>query len=422
MDESPNKPDDDLPSGDLPSGDLPSGMALTALHPLFRECPHVVLDRLRAAEPVHRDPQFDRVFLSRYEDVRAVTSDRSYAVDPRKAREGAFSRVVMGLDRDRSFEPTMLHLDDPDHKRLRGLVSQAFNQRSIEAFRPRIRAIAEQLLDAVGDAGEFDVIEAYAAPLPTIVIAEMLGVDPGDQGDFKRWSDALAHSFNPMRTPEQEATLSAGQNALAGYFKTAVDRRRAHRGTDLISALVSSEEQGDRLSEREIIGTCNLLLAAGNVTTTDLIGNGVLALLRHPSELAKLRADPELARNAVEEMLRFDPPVAQTSRITTEPREIGGVALETGETVTASLLAAGHDPAVHAEPGRFDVERQDPRHLAFGGGLHFCLGAPLARAEAQIGIPLLFERFPNLMVAEGRTVERKDAPVFNGVKALWVRV
>ena len=401
--------------------DLPTGLALTALHPLFREHPTMVLDRLRAAEPVHRDRQFDRVFLSRYEDVRAVTSDRSLGVDPRKARKGGFSRVVLGIDGGGTFEPTMLHLDDPDHKRLRGLVSQAFNQRAIDAVRPRIHAIAAELLDKVQDAGEFDLIEAYAAPLPTIVIAEMLGVDPADQGDFKRWSDALAHSFNPVRTPEQETVLQAGQMGLAGYFKAAVDARRANRGTDLVSALVSAEEQGDRLSEREIIGTCNLLLAAGNVTTTDLIGNGVLALLRHPAELAKLRANPDLARNAVEEMLRFDPPVAQTGRITTAPREIGGVPLEAGETITASLIAAGHDPAVHDEPGRFDVARPDPRHLAFGGGVHFCLGAPLARAEAQIGIPLLFERFPNLQLAEDRKVERKGAPVFNGVKELWVR-
>lgn len=406
---------------EAPHAAVPTGLALTALHPVFREQPHTVLDRLRAEEPVHRDRQFDRVFLTRFEDIRAVTSDRSLVVDPRKAREGAFSRVVLGVDRDQPFEPTMLHLDDPDHKRLRGLVSQVFNQRSIEAYRPRIRALADRLLDAVAEQAGFDVIEAYAAPLPTIVIAEMLGVDPADQADFKRWSDALAHSFNPVRSPEQEATLRWGQDSLSGYFKAAVQARRGQRGTDLLSALVAAEEEGDRLSERELISTCNLLLAAGNMTTTDLIGNGVLALLRHPDQLAKLRGAPELARNAVEEVLRFDPPVAQTSRITTAPLRIGDVALAAGESVTASLLAANHDPAVHAAPDRFDVERPDPRHLAFGGGAHFCLGAPLARAEAQIAIPLLFERFPDLRLDPDRPVQRKDAPVFNGVRALWVR-
>lgn len=402
--------------------ELPTGLALTALHPIFRESPHTFLDALREAEPVHRDGQFDRVFLTRYEDVRAVTNDRSYSVDPRKSREGAFSRIMMrGTGPDRPYEPTMLHLDDPDHKRLRGLVSQAFNQRAIDATRPRVRAIAERLLDGLAARERFDVIAEYAAPLPIIVIAEMLGVDPADQPDFKRWSDGLQHAFNPARTDAQQQNLDWGSNSLAAYFKTQVDARRGQRRDDLIGALVAAEEDGERLSEREIIGTCNLLLAAGNMTTTDLIGNGVLALLRHPEQCAKLRADPDLARNAVEEVLRYDPPVSQTSRITTGPREIGGVRLETGESITASLLAAGHDPAVHADPDRFDIARPDPRHVAFGGGLHFCLGAPLARAEAQIGIPLLFERFPALTLDPDHTLERKDAPVFNGLKALWVR-
>ncbi len=408
------------PGGEAPPN-VPSGLALTALNPVFRDHPHAVLAQLRAAEPVHRDRQFDRVVLTRYEDVRAVTADRTLAVNPTKARPGSFSRVVLGIDRAEGFEPSMLHQDDPDHKRLRGLVSQAFNQRSIDAFRPRIREIAEQLLDAVAGREAFDVIADYAAPLPTIVIAEMLGVDPGDQAEFKRWSDALVHSFNPLRTPAQTAALEEGSQSLAGYFQRAVDARRTQRGADLVSALVAAEEDGERLSEREILVTCNLLLAAGNVTTTDLMGNGVLALLHHPAELAKLRANPELARNAVEEMLRFDPPVVQTGRITTAPRAIDGMQLDAGETITASLLAAGRDPAAHAEPDRFDIERKDPRHLSFGGGLHFCLGAPLARAEAQIGIPLLFDRFPALRLDPDHAVVRKAAPVFNGLDALWVR-
>jgi cytochrome P450 len=403
-----------------PTPPVPSGLALSALNPAFREHPHQVLEQLRADEPVHRDRKFDRVVLTRFEDVRAVTADRSLAVDPMRARPGAFSRVVLGIDREENFERSMLHSDDPDHKRLRGLVSQAFNQRSIDAFRPRITEIAEGLLDAVADRPGFDVIADYASPLPTIVIAEMLGVDPGDQAEFKRWSDALVHSFNPLRTPEQSAALEAAHWRLGDYFRRAVDARRANRGTDLVSAMVSAEEQGDRLSEREILITCNLLLAAGNVTTTDLMGNGVLALLRHPEELAKLKADPDLARNAVEEMLRFDPPVVQTGRITTAPREIDGVKLAAGETITASLLAAGRDPAVHADPDRFDIGRDDPRHLSFGGGLHFCLGAPLARAEAQIGIPLLFQRFPNLRLDPDQKVVRKSVPVFNGLEALRV--
>ncbi len=399
--------------------DLPTGLALTPLDPVFREHPHEYLDRLRAEAPVHRDTALNRVFLTRFEDVKAVVSNRALVVDPRKGPPSSYHRrIVIGDATD--FEPSMLHMDDPDHKRIRGLVSQAFNQRAIEAFRPRIQAIADQLLDAIADRGGFDVIADYAAPLPTIAIAEMLGVDPADQGRFKIWSDALAHSFNPRRTAAQDTELAEARTGLFGYFQQIVDARRRARGTDLVSALVSAEEAGDRLSEREIIGTCNLLLVAGNVTTTDLIGNGVLALLRHPEQMQALRAQPELIREAVEEMLRYDPPVAQTSRLALAPIELGGVRVEAGESLNASLLAAGHDPAAHQNPHDFDIRRADTSHLSFGGGAHFCLGAPLARAEAQIATATLLKRFPALRLDPGGTIEHKRAPVFNGVAALHV--
>jgi cytochrome P450 len=199
-----------------------------------------------------------------------------------------------------------------------------------------------------------------------------------------------------------------------------VDARRRRRGTDLISALVSAEEAGNRLTQREIVITCNLLLVAGNLTTTDLIGNGVLALLNHPDQLAKLRALPELVPNAVEEILRYDPPVASARRIALEPLEIAGIEVQAGEVMAASLLAAGHYPARHTDPHRFDVERTDTSHLAFGGGAHYCLGAPLARAEAQIAIPVLFERFLDLRLDPLHPIEHKRVPGFNGLTALWV--
>jgi cytochrome P450 len=402
--------------------ELPSGLRLTPLDPVFREHPHVYLDRLREEAPVLRDTALNRLFLTRFEDVRAVLGNRALAVDPRKASPDSYHRrVVLGDHDPAMFEPSMLHMDDPDHKRIRGLVSQAFNQRAVEAFRPRIQEIADQLLDAVADRDGFDVIADYAAPLPTIVIAEMLGVDPRDQARFKKWSDALAHVFNPRRTPEQEAELVEADEGLIDYFQQIVDARRKQRGTDLVSALVSAEEAGDRLTEREIISTCNLLLVAGNVTTTDLIGNAVLALLRHPEELAKLRARPELIRNAVEEMLRYDPPVSQGGRLALEPMEVGGVKVPAGASLSLSLMAAGHDPAVHRDPHRFDIERADTSHLAFGGGAHFCLGAPLARAEAQIAIATLLRRFPELSLDPAASVEHKRIPVFNGVGALRVR-
>jgi cytochrome P450 len=400
---------------------LPTGLQLTALDPVFREHPHDYLDRLRAEDPVHRDSALRRLFLTRFEDVRAVLSNRSLSVDPRKAPDASRRHATLGDLPPEVFQPSMLRLDDPDHKRLRGLVSQAFNQRSVDAWRPRIRAIAEALLDALADREWFDVIAEFAAPLPIVVIAEMLGVDPGDMPQFRRWSDARSHLFNPGRTPQQAEALAVTGRELNDYFARVVEARRRRRGADLISMLVAAEEAGDRLSAREIVTTCNLLLVAGNLTTTDLIGNGILALLRHPDQLAKLCAHAELVPNAVEEMLRYDPPAVQASRFTLDSLEIGGREVQAGQAITCSLLAAGHDPARHCNPHRFDIERADTTHLAFGGGAHYCLGAPLARVEAQIAIAALFERFPGLCLDPQHLVEHKRAPVFNGLEALWVR-
>src|SRR5215472_3217536 len=343
---------------------LPTDLELTALDPVFREHPHDRLDRLRAEDPVHLDAELGRLFLTRFEDMRAVLADRSLSNDLRKAPDTPRRRAMRGDVPLEAFQPSMLNLDDPDHKRLRGLVSQGFNQRSIDAWRPRIRAVAEGLLDTLGDRGSFDLVAEFAAPLPIVVIAEMLGVDAADMAQFKRWSDARAHMFNPARTPEQTAELNAAGQELNDYFVRAIDARRGLRSDDLISLLVAAEEAGDRLSAREIVITCNLLLIAGNLTTTDLIGNGVLALLRHPDQLANLCAHPELVPHAIEEMLRYDPPVVQVARFALGPLEIGGREVQAGQTMTCSLLAAGHDPALHSNPHRFDIERADTTHLA----------------------------------------------------------
>jgi cytochrome P450 len=399
---------------------VPTGTALTALDPTFRENPHEYLDILRLREPVHQDREFDRVMLTRAQDISAILNDRTLGTDPRKSRPGSFSRVQLGVDE--KFQPSMLHMDDPDHKRLRDLVSKAFTQRSVDAMRPRIEAIANRLLDEVVDGSRFDVMEAYAKPLPTIIIAEMLGVDESDQRDFKRWSDAQGYIFSPARTAEQQASLEWGRGALNNYFAEVVNRRRKDRGADLISTLIEAEEEGEQLSEAEIISVCQLLMLAGNITTTDLIGNGVLAFLRHPAELGRLRAQPELVHNAVEEVLRYDSPVVTTTRVTTTSRQIAGCPVAAGQTITASLLAANHDPSVHPDPRKFDIERVDKRHSSFGGGAHFCLGAPLARAEAEIAIPLIFARFPKLRLMAGFTPVRKSLPSFNGLESLWVDV
>src|SRR5262245_20775842 len=238
---------------------LPTGLQLTALDLVFREDPHKYLDRLRVEDPVHRDAELGRFFLTRFEDVRTVVSNRSLSVDPRKAqRESYFRRILAANEPFEAFEPSMLHLDDPDHKRIRGLVSQAFNQRAVDAFRPRIHALASGLLDTLKGRDSFDVIAEYAAPLPTIVIAEMLGVDPADLAQFKRWSDARSHIFNMARTPEQSAELAAARQSLNDYFTRAIDQRRGRRGTDLIrrSSRPRSRTTGLPRAKSSLPATC----------------------------------------------------------------------------------------------------------------------------------------------------------------------
>jgi hypothetical protein len=397
---------------------VPTGMALTHFDPVFRERPDEYLDMLRSREPVHQDRMLDRVVLTRAADVEAVMNNRNLASDPRKSRPGSFSWVRQKVDE--TFRPLILHMDDPDHKRLRNLVAKAFNQVAVDAMRPRITEVACGLLDDIEDPSCFDIMDAYARPLPTIAIALMLGVETARCQDFKQWSEGKIQMYNPQRTPEQQATLASCNDALAGYFTEAIQKRRKERRADLISSLIDAEEDGE-LDEAEIIDLCNALLMAGNVTTTDLIGNAVLALLQHPRELSKLLAEPNLVRNTVEEVLRYDTPVMQGGRIATEAMQIGGCPVAAGQTITAMLYAANHDPEVHPDPKRFDIERPDKRHNSFGGGAHFCLGAPLARAEAQIALSMLFEQFPKLRLRTDRPLERRTMLNFNGLNTLWVR-
>jgi cytochrome P450 len=313
----------------------------------------------------------------------------------------------------------MLLSDPPYHTRLRKLVSKAFTAKAVEDMRPRIQAITNELLDAIDTSAEVDLMPSFCEPLPTIVIAEMLGVDPADRDDFKNWSDAGVMAFNPLLTPEERRLVNEASEALNAYFRRAIAERRERPRDDLLTSLVKAEEAGEQLTEEEIVTMCGLLLAAGNVTTTDLIGNGMLALLRNPSELRKLREDPALIKNAVEEMLRYDSPVTQSGRTPLEPYEIGGVSVEPGQSVTPVLAAANHDPEAHPEPHRFDISRKDVDHHSFGGGVHYCLGAPLARAEAQIAVGTLVRRFPAIRQGES-SIEWRRVPGFRGLAKLPV--
>ena len=407
---------------DSPGDSLPKGIQLTPFDPQFRDHPYEVLQAVRERAPVLHDDQFNRWYLTRFDDVRQILRDKDMSADPRKANPASYVARIAALTGTSvgSSAPSMLFMDDPDHRRVRGLVNKAFTLKAVEALRPRVREIATGLLAKI-DADEFDLMTAFAGVLPVLVIAEMLGIDPADRGSFRHWSEvSVAAFFNPFRTPQQgEAALQA-QQELNAYFQRMIELRRAAPRDDLISDMVHAEEAGDHMTDEEIVTQCNLLLIAGNVTTTDLIGNGVKALLDHPQELAKLRARPELINNAIEEMLRYDSPVTNSGRNVQRELTLRGCPMHLGDSITVSLAAANHDPDANPNPERFDIERADIQHQSFGGGKHTCLGAPLARVEAQEGITALLERFPNLRPSM-RGLKYRTIPSFRGMSEYWLK-
>jgi cytochrome P450 len=397
---------------------LPGGMDLSMLNPDFRENPDKVYELLRSEAPVYQDNACDRVVLTRAHEVGLVLNDRSMHVDPRKSRPTSLLRQVLRVDD--SYKPTLVFMDDPDHKRLRGLLTKEFNQQAVDSLRPRIKEVASQLLDSLTGQSRFDVIEAYAKPLPMLLIGMLLGVDEADLQQFKDWSVHLSLGFNPHRTAEQQAQFLQGKQSLRDYLLQAIQKKRRQPDNKLISKLISAEHAED-VSESEIVSLCEFLMVAGNVTTTDLIGNAVYALLKNPSQLAKLKEQPGLAADMVEETLRYDSPVTSAIRIATCPMKMNGTTIEAGQSITSFLMAANHDPAAYPSPYTFDIERKEKKHHAFGGGAHFCLGAPLARAEGQIAIPLIFEQFPHLRLNEDAAPPvRKAIPSISGFETLWV--
>ena len=399
---------------------LPQGMQLTAIDPDFREDPYTVLANLREHAPVHEDRELGRFVVTRHEDVKALLHDKAFYTDPRKANPGTFSREILGATLGFGEKPSMLLMDEPDHRRLRGLVSAPFKPSAVERWRPHIRDIVQATLDKI-DEREFDLIERFAGPVPTVVIAELLGIDPQNHEQFKHWSDLMVQvGFNPFPTDEQKVSGEAAAEALDSFFLAEIERRRADLEEDLLSDMIRAEVAGETLSTEEIIAQCRLLLIAGNVTTTDLIGNAVNALLENPAQLQKLRDDPGLIANAVEEVLRFDSPVTNSGRIPNRDITIAGCPMAKGVSLSTSLAAANRDPAVYPEPDTFDITRKDTHHQAFGGGRHLCLGAHLARMEAQEAILGLLQRYPLLGISDRGRV-RHAIPSFRGFSEFWVR-
>ncbi len=391
--------------------------------PAARANPHPIYARMRAEGRIHRivDP-FRKIplwIVTRYDDCAAALKDGRLHKDARKLDPDVRRRYFVLGERASFLSRHMLSSDPPDHTRLRQLVQKAFSAKMIEGLRPRIRAIAEELLDRQRGSDHMDLIADYAFPLPITVIAELLGIAKEDRDQFRHWTKSIIMtSARPERAKEAQVAVME----LASYFQAVFEDRRKAPREDLVSALTLAEEEGDKLSPEELLSMMFLLLVAGHETTVNLIGNGVLELLENPEQKERLVSNPGLAGSAVEEMLRYQSPVELSSfRWPSEDIEIAGAHVPAGEAVVAGLLSANRDEKYFEDPDRFDIGRQPNRHMAFGHGIHFCLGAQLARMEAVIAIPLLLERMPGLRLAVSRgELEWSEHILLRGMKAMPV--
>jgi len=367
--------------------------------PGFVEDPYPRYAEMRRGDPVHRS-QLEFWALFAYEDILRFLRDPTLSVEDRNARPTPIDEMVAQILGDRADRGSrsMLSRDPPDHTRLRKLVTKAFTPRVIQDLRPRIQELVDGMLDAAAARGSFDVISEFAFPLPFAVISEMLGVPADDGGKLREWSGLIVRSLEPLVDPDMIRAIADASDRMFEHVSELIARKRKEPGDDLLSALIAAEEHGDVLSDDELVEQVVLLYIAGHETTVNLIGNGVLALLRHRDELARLRGDPALMPGAVEEFLRFDSPVQMTRRITLTDVEIGGKTIEKGAFCALVLASANRDAErFGGDAERLDVTRAGAhQHLSFGGGAHYCLGAALARLEGEVAIGSLIYRFPTL--------------------------
>lgn len=399
-----------------------SSPTATLFGPEMLADPYPIYHRLRAATPVAWIQQLDAWVVTSYEAVSSAFRNPNLSSERfRRVRQRLAARGFDVLLDERA--KSMNFMDHPDHTRLRGLVSKAFTPRVVNEMEGHIRSIIDRLLDRVAGRGRMDAIQDLAYPLPVTVIAEMLGIPTEDLDRFKRWSDEISAGLSGDVAALPDAVLRSvleARNELAEYFRAAVVRRRQAPGRDLLTALVQAEDDGGKLTEDELLSTAVLLLVAGNETTTNLIGNGLLAFLRHLDQMRRVWDDPSLVPSAVEEMLRFEGPVQFATRLAKVDLDMNGVAIRQGQAVYLVLAAANRDPGQFPDPDRFDVGRTENRHVAFGAGPHFCLGAPLARLEAQLTLHALRQRFPNGLRLGAENPEFRNNFNLRGLTALEV--
>jgi len=372
-------------------------VAFNPRDPAFIANPYDAYRELRETTPVWRSP-FGRAFLTRYEDASLLMRDRRVGKDysEPEALIRRFGPTAMREPAVVELSHMMLMRDPPDHTRLRGLVTKVFTARKIDEMRPGIQAITERLLDQVAGLGEMDAIRDLAFPLPVLVICELLGIPKEDRARFVNATASGAALLNPVPpTREELDRANEGTLATGAYFESLFEHRRKDPRDDLLSLLVQAEEAGDRLTTEELRANVTLLFAAGHETTVNLIGNGIWLLHNNPSQWALLCHNPQLVPNAIEEILRFESPVQSVARVVAEPIEFGGMEFRKGELIVALIGAANRDPAVFPDPDRFDVTRERLKPLSFGGGIQFCIGAQLARIEAEVVFSTMLRRMPN---------------------------
>jgi cytochrome P450 len=369
--------------------------------------------QMRETQPVYRDPDWGALHLFRYADVARVLSDYTTFSSDESRYESPESRDTSPIS------SSILRMDPPRHRQLRSLVSQAFTPRMVTQMESRIKEITSGLLDQVEAKGEMDAIRDLAYPLPVTVIAELLGIPAELREDFKRWSDALV-SGDEATTEEERQALFQEIGGMFGYFSQVLDERRKHPQNDLVSALLVAEVDGERLSDMELLGFCGLLLVAGNETTTNLIGNLILCLDENPGVVERLRADRALVPGAIEEALRYYSPIRTMTRYAKTATTIGDQQIEAGQIIIPWISAADRDEAEFPEADRFDIEREPNRHLGFGRGIHFCLGAPLARLEVKIALNAMLDRLPGAWQVSDVPLEPIKSFVVFGTKNLPV--
>jgi pimeloyl-[acyl-carrier protein] synthase len=395
-------------------------------HPGFVTNPYPLYRWLRERHPIRLDPLAPVWVLTRHADIATILKDSRFTKDPFAAeRLPAMMREQLGVRDEETRTPevetlSMLFLDPPKHTRVRSIFSKAFTPKMIAGLRPRIQQITDKRLEKVLATGEMDIIAAIAYPLPVVVIAELLGFPPEDYPLYKKWSDDFTAALGFYPSAAELTAAAVSRRELLEYFNKLVADLEKRPSDNLLSALISMEHEPGALSREELFINSALLLAAGHETTTNLIGTGLWQLMQNPDQLKLLRDNPDLIESAVEELLRFDSPVQWVSRVVGERLELGGVTLEAGAVLLGALGAANRDPTVFDNPEQMDIRRSDNRHLSFGSGVHFCLGATLARIEAQIAIGSIVQRCGNLRITQRKVVWKKGL-VFRAIRELRVK-